>query len=253
MNKTEKHLDTYAKSMLSDWKVLAELMAQHAVSNASLDSTEGAKEEPLNLLSDQQISETLNGPLQGFFKQKIKSYTTVARIQVELSLDKEDSLKGHRVELEKSKKIPESILTNYTLTDLANVLKSMDELTLEQHNQWLEQCNNWVNYLIQKLAENQVALSEIEADELMRENTISELLDRYIELNIETPKINKAKMTLADYLLLKVYLAIHSFLSRLHKPHQDPDIMKVLKLLKRDFDTLRKQEKQLLKQQSETL
>ncbi len=243
-------MGTDARLVISDWHVLAKIIAGHAT--LIKDLVQGEDEEETsrpNVLSQREIEDAFNGPLQKFFKQKATAYAATARVRLEITMREDENLKGRRAKLNDKDKVPESIVKKTSISDLNKIQTALDQLTSEHNEKWEESRTAWNEHILQRLSECDLSLSEIEVKEFKDPEPISELNDRFVSLNIDLPKINKADMDFSQYLTLKADVTIQSALSRQHLPNAQSDIQRVLKQLKSDFSNIRKQEQQILEEQ----
>lgn len=242
-------IGTYAKIILSDWPMLAELVSVHT--QLIKHAPEQEKEvQQFNLLSERQITDAIKGPYQAFFKQKMIAYAAISRLQLELTVEKEEVFKEKRTPPE-TKELPKKLVEKFSFSDLDNIRSELDQLTSEHDQQWKEYIQQWQGKILSRINEIGITLTEIEIKEFKDQEPISELYDRFVNLHIELPKTKKNAMNFQKYFTYKIYLIIHSALSRQHRPHQQEDIKKILKLLKSDLDAIRKEEKQILADQKQ--
>lgn len=254
MNKTltDTELLTYAKITLSDFKVLANLISEHSklVKETARETEEEESDSAHRILSDREILDALNGPLQKFFKDKLIAYSTIARVRLELTISKEELFKEYR-EQPQEFKLNKKYLENLTLSDISDMHNKLDQLCEEHYAKWQEKLAQWQQAILKKLDEKNISLSIIEIQEFQGKEPISELLDRFTDLKIELPKTKKREMNYSDYLKYKTNIAILSALSRQHLSHEEKEINKVLKSLKSVFDTIHQEENQLIKSQEQ--
>lgn len=256
--KTNNHdniISTYARTLLSDWPVLASLIVKHStpVKQVMQQSESDISSSP-DILTEQQIREALNGPYQNFFKDKFKAYATIMRLQTELNIQKEESLKeglepAAAGATGEATKIPPQLLAKTTLQDLQNLQRQLDELTLEHNQQWEESLEGWSYAIINHLTSSGMPLSDFEITEILDKEPISELMARTIELKIELVKYKTDEMNFERYLAIKAQIAIQNGLSRQHKPHGPHEIKHILKNLKSDFASIHREEKNLFAEQ----
>ena len=77
-------IGTHSRITLSDWPVIADLVAKHGklIKEQSQESTENEESTLPNVLSRREIEDAINGPLQTFFKQKATAYATLSRVRL---------------------------------------------------------------------------------------------------------------------------------------------------------------------------
>jgi len=248
--KDEKIIGTHARITLSDWHVLAKLIAKHSAFIKDRPQQEETETESTpSALSQREIDDAFNGPLQQFFKQASTAYSAIARVRIHLNMREDEAFKDKRADIPEEDKVPENILEQTSISDLNKIQNQLDDLILTHGDYW-EQCfEAWNNHMLQRLSDIGLTLSDIEIKEFYDPEPVSELRDRFISLNIPLPKMKKSGMNVSTYLTLKSDIAIQSALSRQHLPHQQADIQKFLKQLKTDFSNIQKQEEDISAEQ----
>lgn len=261
MSKTteETFIGTHARLLISDWKVIAELISKHSsFIKSHFDSENKSADEEIpntalpHVLSRREIEEAINGPLQAFFKEKLSAYMKISLLRMYITLREDDTLKDYRADLPDFNKIPQTILQNTSLSDLKKIQQNLDALTIEHAEAWENARKEWNQTILQRLNEQKISFSDIEIKEFLDPEPISELFDRFTDLNIALPKLRKSDMNSSQYLTLKSDIAIQSSLSRQHISHGQADIQKTLSKLKSDFNAIAKQEKQMIEEQKKT-
>lgn len=222
-NSNQHFTSTYARIILSDWRALVKMMT--------------GKEEA-NLTQD-EIDAALEGPLGDFFRQKISAYAKIMQDANRFAKSGEEAFKS----------LVDSNLPLKSGGEIDKALTELTELTEEHYQEWLSQWQQFAELLIKSLENKKTLLNKIEAEDLIRQESLSELYKRYNDLHLELPRIKSKTMNLENYLYLKTYLAIQSALSRQHLPHEPADIQAILKSLKKDFQSISQAEKALLKSQ----
>ena len=241
-------ITNYQKVLLSDWPVMAKIIFKHS----SLLREGGYKEEEFNasatnVLTDKQIYDAITGPYSNFFLKKIHAFTIVSRLRMALHIKKEDSFNDNISALAKTKLDPK-YLDKFSSDDIAKIQENFNELVLRHNQQWEGQLFFWQISITSALKTAGLAITELESDEFVSAEPLSELLDRYDGLNITPIKIAQP-LTFSDYFRLKSYLTILSALSRQHLPHGEKDIDHYMKALKKPLTDIHKAEKELIQQQ----
>ena len=238
-------MSTYARLTLSNWHVLATII-QHYVQESGNEQTEQLGEFTL---SPEQIEEALRGPLQEFIRNMMSAYATLANVRMALTIDSDDTFKEHLTAKNREIDFDKNPLDQFDQEKLSDIQDKLDELTESQANAWQEHFANWSADLAKKLNESGLELSILEMAELQTYQPLCEVNRRFTELNIELPKTKKTEMNFSKYLTLRADIMIHSALGRQHQPHQQSDINKFLKYLKKTFEEINTMEKRLLKEQ----
>lgn len=247
MSKKPQHtlLTTHAKLSLSQWQVLADIIKQHSKRenpNETEVATEPSEEQTLSIT---QINDAVDGPFQAFFNDKISAYARLAQLQFACNLETDDLLKDNIHPNTKPQQFSSRELAQFDTEKIAALQKQLDALCTDHYTQWQQHAQEWIELTLQQLNRIKLELSTLETTELQAVEPISELLERYVALNLDKPKVKKADMSFRQYLTLKADLAIHSALARQHKPHQQKDIDQYLKQLQKTLNNIYKSEQQL--------
>ena len=247
-NNSPYYLTTYTRAVLSDWQVLAGVIVQHT--QLLEDVKKNGDKPPVipNLLTDQHITDSLNGPYSAFVSQKMRAYAAIGRLKSEHIIQENELFKEGSSNPIESQLSPQ-FLSSYSLANLNAMQKQLNQLTAQHHSQWVDNHIQWNEAVAQALGNAGISLSEIEYNGLCDDEPISELLDRFIELKLELPKSRSNTDTFDGYLTLKAYLAVQSSLSRNQKSSTPDEVNKVLKSLKSLFNDMEKQQQKLLSTQ----
>lgn len=242
-------INTYQRVLLSDWQTMAKLIFKHS----ALLKHGGYKEQefnddPTNVLTEGQITDALQGPYSAFFLMHIKSFSQLAQWRMAAHIDKEDSLKDNLHSLDPELKINPKKLEALGENGIKELEEEFNELVENHCQQWEGQLFFWQMSITGALRSEGLDLAEIESDDFAAPEPVSELREHYQSLNLEPMKVSYP-LSFADYFRLKVYLLIHSALSRQHLPHDDKAIQKHVKALKRPLHEIEKAEKNLLNEQ----
>lgn len=234
----------YARSILSDWPIVASLfstLSERTKGKVKLNETSQTA-----LLTDQQIESVMEGPYALFLREKLQAYVLFTRVRIEHLIVNEQIFKEIRGHVPNEYKISETKIKELNNEKLHVVEKELNKLTSDHFNQLQEWLTDWQHQLIDAFNANGLNLSDIEINDLKDQEPYSAIEDRFVNLNIQLPKLKKGEMNFSKFLKLKADLAAHSALSRQHKPHQQADIDKILKKIKKVLDLVESQEKQLL-------
>lgn len=242
---------THAKFILSEWSALHDLIVKHTT--LIKKSKASAAEEETIKLTDRHLQDALAGPYQAFFKPIITAYALLMRYRLELNVVEHDIFKENRPILPEQQPIPKKRLAKISITDLETMQDKLNDLITQYDDQWQDHIEQWQQLLLSDMSHALNSLSDIEMKEFKDLEPFSELLDRFTLLQLPLPKTKGTDMNFKNYFKLKSDLTIHSALSRQHKPHEQAEIDKILKLLKPTLDHIQKDEKQLLENLSEAV
>ncbi len=251
---TNHFTGTYTKIILGDWPVISDFIKQET---AWIKVTVQALPEDKQLihgsLTDQQIDDALNGPLQSFFKLHLRAYTAIAKVETALTLSKEDYFKESEHINQKVFAVPERLLASTEIGSLKELRKQLDEKTKEHYAQWQTQIHHWTKELLQAFEKNNLKLSDLEQQEFSANQPASELHDRFIDLKINLPKLSKSDFDFQQYFTLKALLAIHSTLNRMQQARTEKDIEQQLKALQPILKVMVQTEKTLSETQEKAV
>lgn len=228
---------TTLKLLINEWAPLKELILQE------IHDTQPAEDKPDSpLLSDQVILDLVFGPMKAFFKPALTAYGLLAQVRMTLSLEQNENFKYPRTPLPPR-------LSKLTLSDLEDIQKTLNQFCQTQYQKWRSQLKEWNQKFVFHLSSENIHLSNIELQDLQQELTLSGLKRRFIDLQIEQPSWEN--LDFEKYFRAKIYLIVHSSLSRRHQPHDSSAIQKALKKLKTVFSMIRTEEKMLIQSQKQ--
>ncbi len=259
--KKQTYLTTYMRVLLNDWQGLADLMQSHASPIVGEVKTESTPESVKERLTEKQIEDALSGPYATFFQQKLAAYAVYARINMAVLAKEDNPLKNAAEKYElsdadeaiKAVQLNKSLLEKLTPANMQKIRKDLDKLVEDHFDNWQTQIEEWYKDICQASKRVKVALSDSEQEQLCADEPISEIKDRYADLNLPWPKLKQNGANFREYIQLKVYLAIQSTLSRQQLPHGVEEVNRKQKLLKSTYKRIAEAEEELTtKQQKET-
>jgi len=242
-------LSTYTRVLLSDWRDIANLMVQDAKQRKEtakkdefeelVSETKGAK-----TLTLQQLDDILNGPYYSFYQPILHAYAKILRIQLEFNVVNNEVFKLNRQTNPEYPPITEKFLKKLNPTDVDQAIKNLGSVAKEFHETWEQDLMNWKHLLLEELNKN-LQFSDLEIENFLAAEPISEVREQLIHLKIQEPKHKTPHVNFSHFLQLKTRLLVHSCLSRQHQPHDESKIASIIKSLKHAFDSIDKQEKKL--------
>lgn len=241
--------NTYAKMLLSHWTVLADYLYQNTL--WVKDTLQEKKESAL--LSDQQINDALNGPLQVFFKSFLSAYAKVAKLESAITLSKEDFFKEAESESDKTLGLSAQLIERTESGALKELRNKLNDLTTNYYTQWDAHIKNCAELLLADFKKMELTLSEIETHDFVTRHPVSELHAMYVDLKVPAPKLPKTDFDFSQYFTAKTVLIIHSALNRMQQPHTEQDITQKIKTLKSTFTTIETAEKELIHAQNNAI
>jgi hypothetical protein len=221
------------------------MISQYAPLNEIIKANIEDASDSQKIFSSKQINEILNGPYGNFIRLVLSACASFNKLISGLNLVQDTLLKTKRVNISEKVKLPKH-LKNYPLTKITSLEKRLHELFNQDYKVWEKQLETWKQDLLTAFKDISFPLSEIEVREFQSKETISRVLNQFIEFKIELPKVTLNKLSIHDYLILKTYLAIHNSLFRRQCPSTTKDIMDILKKLSSTFSSIMKKEKEML-------
>lgn len=225
---------TYAKNLLVNWAVMADLIKQKTT---WMKDTLQNQSQSL-ILTNQQMDDVFNGPFQQFFKLHLRGYAQISKIETALTIEKDELFKESEFSVDATLDVPRNLLNTMEYATLKELHNKLNVLTKENYAQWELHTQTWANALIQALKENNITLSDIELHNFTINQPISELQDLFINLKLTIPKLSKSAFDFQQYFILKTTLMVQSALGRAQQSHTDKEIEQFLKILKPIFKTI---------------
>lgn len=245
---------TYAKNILSDWKIISDYIRQQTVwVKDTIQAKHEIHELIPSLLTDLQLNDALNGPLQSFFKIHLKTYAAITKMNTALTIAKEDFFKDSEHINEKVFEVPQKSLDKLEFSTLKDLRNQLDEKIKEHFSQWKSHIKSWDELLLAEFAKNNFKLTDMEMQDFTINQPVSELNDRFIHLQLELPKLSKAHFDFQQYFTLKAMLAIQSALNRTQQSSTTHHIEQHLKTIHSALKTINKAEKELTQTQEKIL
>jgi len=251
---TDHELGTFEKVLLQDWTVIRDMIiAKTKFVKEQIHADTDDQSAIGNLLTDIQLNNALNGPFQTFFKHHLAAYAKIAHVTMALSIFKGEVLKRKDFDGEVDYGIPETALTHHDFSTLKQARQSLDTMTQDHMMLLTSQIEAWSEILLTTLQQNDLPLNDIEIQNFLANETITEINERLIDLKIELPKLKKTDLNFTQYYQLKLTITIHSALSRMHQPNTNKEIQNILQHCKKSLKHILQAENQLHSEQQTEL
>jgi len=234
---------TSAQLIINEWLGLREVLSQITT------PIQDKQNDVPHLLSETQISDGFHGPFHPMISQIFSLYATIGKMKVRQIIIQDDNIKPHIRELNTN--LSDDINLDLNVAALDKTLKQLDSLAKKQLQEWQENIDHWQQQLVMQLTFGGINLSELEIKELSQLDPLYVLVNRFTHLHLELPKTNSEHYTFAEYFKLKAILCVHSALSRQFKPHGMPEIEKILKNIKTEFDDIEEKAAELIETQEQ--
>lgn len=242
---------TYTKNFLSSCHTLSNCWHQQ-----TMWMRDAIKQDNMTvidaLLTDTQIDDALNGPMQPFFQSHLAAYLELCKLSAAATFTSDENLKELTKNIDPTFGVPKKFLDD-NIEKLSDKRKALDKLTVEHHDAWLNAILQWNTQVLEAIKKSDVALTEMEINEFITNQPLSELSTQFTELKLTPPKLSKDEFNFQDYFTLKAILVVHSALHRMHLPSQDDDVMQKIKSLRDTLKTIRKEAQTLISAQQKQL
>lgn len=239
------NLSAYGRALINNWQPMKQwIMAKNLSALRELhNDTEAA---PSDLITDDHLLEVLSGPYALFFQRTLSAYSIIHYAKHQHALHEEELFKDY--DASKASPLSDTDIKQIASLDLKQMQKQLND-TLQQHDQqWETVTEQWQKAILNEL--NALKITEQEQEALMAYEPISEIINRFNDLNLTPPKHVLGKISFADCLNLKAYLLVYSCLSRQHLPNSPDDIQKTMKKTKKLLNEISSQTKELDNQQT---
>ncbi len=245
---------TTAKVLINEWGAIREVIEEIStlLKDKQSEDSDTFVEAPVNLLTDQRVNDSIDGPYQTFIKKTLSAYSAINNVRMQVTFTQNENLNIKNVAPAESD-LPKEVLKNFNAAMLDKLQHELDTLTRENFKAWQEMIYNWQQNISLGLTMADVALSELEIKELNDLEPLSELEARFADMKLDMPKIAKTGLDFKQYLTMKANLCIHSSLSRQHKEHKPTDISSTLKKIKDTFKQIAQEEKELIQSQNDAI
>jgi len=247
LNLKSHFINTYGKMLLQDWVSMMRLIQRQTQRIASaIRAADTDHIELKDVLTEPQINDAFNGPLQQFYRQHLLAYSAIKRVETALNVTKNELFKDSDSMAENQHfSVPAALLNRIELSDLKQLLHSLNTLMETHYHEWEKNVSDWTALLLEKLKQNPT-LSDLEITTFVINEPISELHDRFVDLKTELPEFSKSPFGFSQYFTLKAVFVIQSALARLQQPNDTKHVHIVLKPLHSEFKSIHKIEKTLL-------
>ena len=137
-------ITTDQRVLLSDWQTMAKLLFKHSslLKHGGYNEQE-FNDDPTNVLTDQQISDSLQGPYSAFFLSHINAFSHLARWRMAAHIEKEDSLNDNLDSLDKKLKIDPKKIEALGDNGIKELEEHLNELVDNHCQQWEGQLFFW--------------------------------------------------------------------------------------------------------------
>ena len=240
-------VDSTMLNIVNDFDTLKKIILHfcHVTYSNQSEATETPK-----LITEAHLHDAIHGPLAKFFKEILASYSIIAEARLSKNLTTDESLRPARGKAGMSNQL---ISTNLSMNEIASVCHNLDNTCEKLADQWEEQIREWKRAIMKLVSNDQLVFSDMEREEFFKLIPISELDNRFVELNIQKPSNPPKMMHIAYYIEMKIDIAITSALSRQQQPHTQDDIQKILKQTKKHFKEITRHEKDILAEEKDML
>lgn len=243
---TDKSFPTFMTTdqrvLLSDWPPLAKLITKHSTPLKAGGYNPEA--QTAQVLSELAIFDAYQGPYHHLFKQIISAYSTLARVRMAIQINNDDNLKENLTYPDTTWPINEKAISDLTIDNINRCRDELEDCLSDHNQQWEGQLFLWQMQITGALRDAGIDINSYENDEFSAPEPLSELLERFVSLNVTPPTFTEP-LGFAQYFKLKAFLLIMGSLSRQHLPHEPKDIDNYMKAIKKQLQAIEKESKQI--------
>ena len=222
-------ISTYARFIISESTAIAESITLLSLPVEQLKKIASNEQslQVVNALDEQSIAIALASPAKQFILDGIHALARVFQIRLEKQLN--DDIFMRDVRDINPNDLPKKILDKVTLVECDNLMAKIEGHCGETFDKYQEILHNCTQNLITLIQENIIKLTELEANELLFQESIADLNKRMIDLSILWPSLNYKDFSVMDYVTLKSYIAVYSAFSRSQMSTDDKTMQKTFK------------------------
>lgn len=240
-------LNTHAILIINELKTLRAIihkrtkLIKDTVAETAEDNTERA------LLNQQQLNDILHGPYAGFIKLILSGYASVIHVQQQKIRQDEGPLKQSASEPSNLPTLNKNLLNNISHAELEKMISQLNMIAIELEQEWAEHAIQWGNNVTEGFTREKTGLNHSETEELLLAYPLSELIDRFTDIDIKIPDLKKQEhYTFSTFYQLKAKLAAYNYLGREQQICTEEAIKYTVKPLKDIFNRIAREEKNLL-------
>lgn len=250
-----RKFSTYSRVILSDHKVLVELVQKYSDPKAAIVRELEKDITTLDVITETALADSIKHPHAQFLMHAIKTLgerlTVVKQIQ-----ENKDSIRSKQIHLSGAAKASagdldaftdEELRTRYSaiedieraylelerlngtldgsLNELAQATRLLGETLQEQDKEWDDYRLDHNEQLVKMFEANEFPISDMERNELLCQDSWVSMLNTVRDLKIQIPNnMDIENPTAGTYFKLKAYLAMYASLSRRMLPNSPEDI-----------------------------
>lgn len=238
-------ISSHGQLAIQSWGSLYTIILNMLMLNDERIKTKHENKIP-HLFSSKEIQDIRYGPYQAYFHKEFNAYIHLTKSRIPVYAQTNDFLnpiKNHIITITHPSKISKD--------NCHDVQGKLNQITEQHYAQWKIHANQWSKEIIATLATAGLVLTDSENAMIQEQDLTSQVIAQFQERQLKRP--TSQLNTMHDFLKTKTYQSIHSALSRQHKHHTHIIIMKHIKAIKDCFNTIKSEEKKLIKrQQNET-
>lgn len=233
---------TPSKLFINQWTALHELILRDR------PTSEQRGNDP-EIIDDEALINTFNGPLSGFFRASMTQYRQISQQYFASHIANDEGLHGIE-DLNKQLKLTDNDVKNISSAKLDKHQRALNTLIKEQYHAWEDFMHQAHDTVITALKNNTIPIADNEITEMHVKDNRAELSSRLTDLKLENFSSDTV-LNISDYLRYKAIIAINNAFYRNQQPDEIAQIKQHMKRLKNTFSQLTSDEQQLLDQQKE--
>ena len=255
---------SYIRLFIGDWPEMLAILSDH------LNPIGSKKQSPTaGLIGQKKLHEALNGPWGHFFKMHLDAFLEIKRdfffIRTKNEpafINAKKTILAPTVMEDRSADITARSQDNVTPKNSIESIPGLDRRLKKLNSQLPEHLQAFqklakacYNESIKALEAMGLSVNDFERQALFDDEPLSEIHKRYQSLNLKVPTPDKhnPRYFFLEGLKLKLYLCIHSILSRLQQDNSHDTIVDQLKRLQKIFNQCEQFEKKIIDEQKKNI
>ncbi len=222
-------ISTYARFIISQSTAIAESIALLSLPVEKLKKIASGEQNlrVTDALDKESIAIALASPAKPILQDGLHALARVFQVRLEKQMQDDIFMRDNQSI--NPNNLPKKIVDKASLVECDSLLGKIDEHCAQTFDQYQEILHTCTQSLITHIQSDVVPLSDLEAHELLFQESIADLNKRMIDLNIAWPNVNYKNFTVIDYLTLKSYIAVYSALARMQMQNDQKTMQKIVK------------------------
>jgi len=240
-------ISTYARVIVTNWPTLNRILFFRTSTIKDQLKQDNATDtpQPPKLLTNERFNDALNGPFSRYLKSFLSAFSVIAHINQQTVQHNDGAFKLPAETTLNNYQLDKNVVKKISNNECEKIAEEISKLMIEADDTWSDYINEQCSILMEALRGLHIELTDTDQQDFLNIYTISELIDRLTDMNIETD-INESTQPFdfKEYFKLKCKLAIYSHTSRQHQTPNAKSIHKTIEALEPQLNTISSQEKE---------